>query len=264
VRSGCPVLFHIQLLEAESLVTWSLEASAVPSSAVPLPAFSPQASELLVAAAEAAPPAWSLQEEECAAAGARSAEAFAAAERVDCGSAPVGWVQDDRFRDAYSVVAQTGGHCAPLAQRYDSSGDEPRQTDCSADSAGYSLALWAGDSSPGGCLAPVDLAWPQAEDLSQGGCSADSCLDDCREARSVDDDLTANDHFLWAAEWDDSPRGDCLAVTTPADSLGWRVADSAVPDWPHLDARLQQADREQGSPDGSTAGWRAWRQVVRI
>ena len=113
---GALGIFRIQPLEAENLVTWSLEACAAPTSAVPLPAFSPQASALSVAAAEAAPPGWSLQEEECAAAGARGAEAFAAAERVDCGSARVGWVQDDRFRDAYSVVAQTVGHCASLAQ----------------------------------------------------------------------------------------------------------------------------------------------------
>lgn len=232
------MLFRIQPLESEPLLTWSLEACAVSTSAVPLPAFSPQASALSVAAAEAAPLAWSLQEEECAPAGARPAEAFAAAEQVGSGLARAGWAEDDRCRDAYSVVGQTGGHCASLAQPDDSSGDEPRQADCSADSAGCSLALWADDSSQDGCLAPVDLAWPQAKDLSQGGCSADSCPDDCWEARSVDDDRTANDYSLGAAEWDDSPRGDCSAVTAPADSLGWKVADLAMREWPRPNARL--------------------------
>jgi hypothetical protein len=151
------VLFPIQPLESEPLLTWSLEACAVPTSAVPLSA-SLQASALSVAAAEAAPPAWSLQEEECAPAGARPAEAFAAAEQVGSGLARAGWAQDDRSRDAYSVVAQTGGPCASLAQPDESSGDEPPQADCSADSAGCSLALWADDSSPDGCSAPVDLA----------------------------------------------------------------------------------------------------------
>jgi hypothetical protein len=40
--------------------------------------------------------------------------------------------------------------------------------------------------------------------------------------------LTANDRFLPAAELDGSPPGDCQAVTAPADSAGWKVADSAL------------------------------------
>jgi hypothetical protein len=89
--------------------------------------------------------AWSLQGEECAAAGARSAEAFAAAERVVSRTARAGWVQGEGSRDGYSAVSQRAGHCAPVAQLDDSSGDESRQADCSA---GYSLALWADHSSP--------------------------------------------------------------------------------------------------------------------
>jgi len=60
-----------------------------------------------LAGAEAAAPASSLQEQEeaCAAAGARSARAFAAAERVGSGSARADWVQDERFRDGYSELA---------------------------------------------------------------------------------------------------------------------------------------------------------------
>jgi hypothetical protein len=85
---GMLVLFHIQPLETEPLLTSSSDASAVPASAVPLlAAFSPRASALSVAGAEAAPSASSLQEEACAAAGARSAEAFFAGERLGFASA---------------------------------------------------------------------------------------------------------------------------------------------------------------------------------
>ena len=81
-------------------------------------------------------PAWSLQEEECAAAGARSAEAFAAAERVGSGSARADWVQDERFRDDCSAVPQAGLRYAPVAQLDDSSGDESAQAVCLVDLAG--------------------------------------------------------------------------------------------------------------------------------
>lgn len=214
------------LLEAEGLLIWSLEASAipasaVPTSAVPLLAFSPQAFALSVAGSESAPPALSLQEEECAAAGARPAEASAVEERVGSGWARAGWVLDERFRDGYSASVQTGGRCAPVARSDDSSGDESRQADCSADSAGYSLALWANDSSPGGCWAPANSAPGQADDLFPGGCSADSYRDDCS------------------------------AVTVPGDSAGWRVDDSAERDWPRQDDHLERADW----PDGSPSGW---------
>ncbi len=105
-------------------------------------------------------------------------------------------MQDEGLRDGYLAVSQRGGHCAPVVQLADSSGDESHQ----ADSAGFSMAPRAHDSSPGGCLAAADSDPLQADDLSPGGCSADLCRDDGS------------------------------AVTAPADSAGWRVDDSAVRD----------------------------------
>jgi hypothetical protein len=183
---------------------------------------------LSIVRAEAALPASSLREQECASARARPA----IAERLGSGLAR------ERFRDGDSALAQPGGHCAPVAQSDDSSGDESRQADGSAD---YSLPPGADDFSPGGCLALADWALPQADDLSPDDGSADSHQGD-RSAALWMDDLTATDRFLPAAELDGSPPGDCSAVTAPADSAGSRVADSAVRGWPHRDARSEQSD----------------------
>jgi len=77
----------------------------------------------------------------------------------------------------------------------DSSEDEPAQSDCWVDSAGY----W---------LAP-------ARDLSPGDCSAP--------------ELQVDDSFP-LAELDGLPPGDYSAVPAPADSALAARADSAVPD----------------------------------
>ena len=97
-----PGTIHIRPFESRAFT--HLEASADPASSVPLPAFSPRASAVSLAGAEAVAPTSSLQEEACAAAGARLAEAFAAVERVGSGSARADRVQDEQFRGDCSVV----------------------------------------------------------------------------------------------------------------------------------------------------------------
>jgi hypothetical protein len=156
----------------------------------------------------------SLQEEACAAARARSAEAFALAERVGSGSAQADWVQDERFpgdcsaapASADSAALTVDDHSVPVAGL-----DGSPPADCSADSVGYSLVLSADGSPPGDCLAPVDSAVPQA---------------------------------------DASSPVDCSAATVSADSAALRADDSAVRGWPRQGADSGPGDWPGGSPVG--------------
>jgi hypothetical protein len=241
------------------LATYALAATrpaaVFPGSSCPLLAFSVLVS---VAGAAAEARAWS-RPEACAVAGARSAEAFAAAERVDSGSARADWVPDVRFRDGYSAVPRLGVHCAPVAQRGESSGDDWAQADCLVELAGLAVVRptddlapdgYSVDSAPADC--PVartvyDRSSPAAgrDDSARDGCSVDSPQDDCPVARTVDDRSSP------PAGWDgsvpgacsvDSPQDDCLAVTVRAGSVALMADDSVVRDSPRPDVRLERAD----------------------
>jgi hypothetical protein len=127
------------------------EASAAPSSAVPLPVFSPQASapslvafapaqvlppqEVRQASPERASRALPQQEEVCAVPDARSAQKFAGAapELVESGSAQVDWLPDASVPDDYSAESPPG--------------------DCSVASAWADSAAWPDDS------AEPELPW---------------------------------------------------------------------------------------------------------
>jgi len=127
--------------------------------------------------------------EACAVAGARLAEVFAAAERVGSGSARAHRVQDERFRDGNSAVPQAGGHCAPVAQRGESSRDEMAAAHCLVDLADSLAARLADDSSPAG----------YSELANSAALTADgSCPSDCSAAtvRADSAALTADDSVV--------------------------------------------------------------------
>ena len=104
-----------------------------------------------------------------AAARALRAEAFAAEQSVDCGSARADSVPVERSRDGYSAVPQAGDRYAPAIPFDDSFADGSLQVDYWAESAWRSSEGPRDDSCPGDCWAD---SWP--DDYSADSELADS------------------------------------------------------------------------------------------